>query len=83
MGQIHESGCFVLKKENGIFLNKLPRGVRQFRVHFPTGVVRENFSSKVFFFNNSNQQLEVIMDDGECRFFEYHIKEKKFVELGA
>lgn len=80
MKKFHESGLFFYIFPNGLLTNRMPADVRNYKVHFKSGNVIDNFYNKVFYFRDMSI-LEVILQDGERRFFQYRARKKSFVEI--
>ena len=73
----HDSGCFCLRNENGVLVNKMPRGVNSFRVHFPNGRIKD-LHERVYYVKPGNI-LEVLMEGDFSRYFVY--SEQGFTEV--
>lgn len=80
MRELHESALFYCKKNNGVFMNQIPAEVNSFRVHRGMNNVREFFSGKVYYFKD-NEILEIILNSGERRFFQYRALKNCFLEV--
>lgn len=80
MKQLHESGLFFYKASNGLLTARMPAGVKAYKVFKENGTEIEVFGKKVFYFRDFDV-LEVIMDNGEKRYFKYRALWGKFLEI--
>ena len=80
MKELHESGLFFCKRGNGFHTNKIPAGVRCFRVIMEDGSVVEMFRKKVFYLGEM-ATLEVELLSGEKRLFRHEQFMDKLVEV--
>lgn len=79
---LHESGLFFCKHGNGFHTNKLPSGVRCYRVVKENGDVVEVFRKKVFYLEGGTT-LEVELLDGDFRLFRYEPICSRLVEVDS
>lgn len=78
--RLHESGLFFCKHGNGFHTNKIPAGVRCFRIIKENGDIVEVFRKKVFYLDGL-VTLEVELLDGESRLFRYEKIWNKLIEV--
>ena len=80
--RLHESGLFFCKHGNGFHTNKIPAGVRCFRVIKENGDVVEVFRKKVFYLEGG-ATLEVELLDGDFKLFRHEQICDKLVEVDS
>lgn len=80
-----EEGCFFYNR-NGIYMKKLPEGVKQIRIFFPDGRMVEGYRlPKIFYIDSPKTIVEVEIEtqSGEgkdLRYFKWSRKDSCFVE---
>lgn len=80
-----EEGCFFYHR-NGIYMKKLPEGVKQIRIFFPDGRMVESYRlPKIFYIDSSRTIIEVEIETQngfgkDLRYFKWNKKEGCFEE---